>query len=134
MSTMGKCQECKLIYSWRGKPLLRTAHCIHCRKPLRRTTTELGVSPSTRHNWTRTVSKPYHTLTPTIYPEPKKVSTNATEQLNADLKRARVELDYLASQAKASYAGTASDVEKSTNIVRKVINRLSAIITGYANE
>lgn len=59
---------------------------------------------------------------------------NATEKLTADLKQARIELDYLETQAKAPYAGTAKDVKESADIVRKVLKQLSAIITNYANE
>lgn len=34
--TQGRCNECRLIYSWKGKPLLRDAYCLHCRKALKR--------------------------------------------------------------------------------------------------
>ena len=60
MSTMGKCQECRLVYHWRGKPLLRDAYCIHCRKALRQTTWAIGRARTTRGTWTRTAAHPFY--------------------------------------------------------------------------
>ena len=66
MSTMGKCQECRLVYHWRGKPLLRDAYCIHCRKALRQTIppsagqAAIGRARTTRGMWTRTVAHPFY--------------------------------------------------------------------------
>ena len=60
MSTMGKCQECRLVYHWRGKPLLRDAYCIHCRKALHQTTWAIGRARTTRGVWTRTAAHPFY--------------------------------------------------------------------------
>jgi len=34
----GKCDTCKLIYEWPGKPLLREAYCLRCKGNLKLTT------------------------------------------------------------------------------------------------
>ena len=36
----GKCEECRVVFGWDGKPLMRDACCPRCGSPLRRTTTE----------------------------------------------------------------------------------------------
>lgn len=70
MSTMGKCQECRLVYHWDGKPLLRDAYCIHCRKPLRQTTWAIGRARTTRGIWTRTAAHPFYNAYPVDTPKP----------------------------------------------------------------
>ena len=35
--TTGKCDQCLLVYTWDGKPLLRDAYCIKCKRDLKRT-------------------------------------------------------------------------------------------------
>lgn len=54
--TQGKCIDCKIIYTWSGKPLLRDANCNICKKKLERTTHRLGTSSKTGFrigNWKR---------------------------------------------------------------------------------
>lgn len=47
-TTHGRCRPCDLLYTWRGKPLLREALCAECRRPLDRTAAGLlkGVLPA----------------------------------------------------------------------------------------
>jgi len=48
--TKGKCDECKLVFEWKGKPLLRDAYCSYCGGGLQQTTWQLG-SGENKEGW-----------------------------------------------------------------------------------
>jgi hypothetical protein len=39
--THGKCEKCRVVWKWSGRPLLREAHCPTCKTPLVRTAARL---------------------------------------------------------------------------------------------